>query len=230
LERHGASTAEQIESEGFQVLELCLNREEIDGVIESARRHGLIVATDSSQRTVTDVSPKPEWAPTERGRSRIAGLGQTAAGTFKLVPFALLATVLTAVSKKYDLLDHWLVVVLAIGGVAAVVMAAIALIFRRSFGATQRKLAAVWDRHAVELPGLNRYFRSRRRLFAYAFATVVIIGANVGLLGSHIDWQSDVLAFSSPLIAATLILFFEDSLRLRTLRREAAVARSSRSI
>jgi hypothetical protein len=191
LNEHGASTIAELEARPLSWFYLPLNHDEIADVMESARRHGLVVPldhrVDGHERPLRGV----EWAPTERGaalhepsgmsrRSLFSGLvsgptrfRQTLADVLPLIGFFAGAAVLK------QLTDGSTRFVIA-GAIVAVLLL---VMLERGIRAEQRlcEAAQAWPRLASWRPRYHKWQMGRLRRFWVLSAGFVVLVASYGL-------------------------------------------------
>jgi hypothetical protein len=221
LDRHGARSVQELAGDAPRILDLSLTREEIETVVDSARRHGLVESL-----TATDRAPapgqKPEWIPTERGRAKIGGSSQLLPGIAKLLPVALILPIVNVLGKKLNGLGDWLLAAGTLLAMAVFLGVLVLSIHKRSQGAMPRQVAAEWDRHAVELPVLNRWYRRPLRNAVYVLGMLLIAAAIVGAILPFVSTRLAFLGIPIELLAyVTALLIGGDILRVRMLKSEA---------
>ncbi len=229
LSAFGAASAKEIERRRFNVLDLALTREEIEEVVDSARRHGLVEPLGHSRRGDGTPTDADEWIPTERGRLRSRRLGEAAPALFKAAPPALIAAVIGLLGKTFDVGGN-LFFVIAIAIAALLLAPAVfAFVLHLSHGALPRTVASVWDRHAVELPELNRWYSRRYRLIPYVLTGLAVAVVMAWLIvgtgnGYSISGQLASM-FLGGILGGVCAALITDLQRTAALRKEAIAAR-----
>jgi hypothetical protein len=152
LVSNGAASLTELERRGVHYLDLAFDRYELESIVESARRAGLVERLGEDVRSDGTPVTQPEWAPTADGRSAVASFTSWLRRGATLLPWAIL---LGAVKPLFDKGAKYGVAGLA--GAILVAIASMALIRRRVAGASRREVAREWSRHATLLPLLNRH-------------------------------------------------------------------------
>jgi hypothetical protein len=227
LEAHGALSLAGLRRTAPRVLDLSLNGPEVEALLDSARRHGLVESLPpAAERTAG--AGETEWAPTERGRAKIGGPAQLGFGLAKLLPVALIVPVVTELSKNLDTTgDVVLAISAGIGALFLLLLLSLA-IHRRSQGALPRRIALEWSRHAVELPALNRWYRRPARNALYCLGALVVVALAAGTMLSAFSPAGGTLGMAAvALLYAVNFLIFSDLIRVGALRAEALDARAA---
>jgi hypothetical protein len=230
LMQEGAASIDDLFRRRLNLLDLAMTREEIEWAVESARRHGLIEPLGGGP---LGEGKKTEWVPTDQGRLRARRFGEMTSGIAGKLPWAFAAGVLAIVAKKYDVLGHWAVLAVVLGMLSFLILAGASLAVRRSQGALPRRVAREWDRHAVELPDLNRWYGRRFRVLPYiltALAMIAILPATFAILPNSAEGTLSEAAilptsFLLGLVYSSILAYISIDLgRTAALRREAREA------
>jgi hypothetical protein len=228
LTNAGAATVEELEQRQFSVLDLPLDRAELVAVTEHARRTGLIEPLGQERRADRSTPAETEWIPSESGRLRLRGVTRWALSGFGAIPSVLLVTAASFLPsspiKDIGDIDRVALVVFA-AAMIEILGVGIYLAHRYAGGAGSRTIATQWSRHAVEVPALNRWHRSRVNyflLFVIAASSLLLVAALAGGIPFGVATVPYVLMF----IAQTLLVAW-NVLRLNLATEARAAARKS---
>lgn len=170
----GSATTMELRRRRITVLDLDLDRTELDAVIDCARRTGLIEARHSPPQSSGERRDEPVWQPSERGLQKVRGPLRWLIAGLSAVPSTLIA-VAAGLLAKGPLVDFARAQPLGFAFATLVVLeimvVAVILAHRYLGGAGPRQIATQWSRHAVELPQLNRWHRSRLN-FVFLLASI----------------------------------------------------------
>ena len=152
-----------------------LSRGEIEVLVESARRQGLVVALGDAQRPDGSLITEPEWTLTERGRSEVSGLTSWLASlSSRAITIVRTVASLTAVfgigAAARGLRDMpWTLTVLTV----VVGYIALALAWSQAKGASSARIAQEWPRFQREYPEAYELIRGLASVWPHAAWTCV---------------------------------------------------------
>jgi hypothetical protein len=227
LTTNGAASISELERRQLSMLELALDRVELQAVVDSSRRLGLVKPLESAIRPDGPASPDIEWAPTADGRKHAQSAFDLGLRLIATVPPALLLAGVSALIKT-QIRDASVVVqvLVAVGAVQLLVLGTLAIHRLLVAGATRRAIAERWSRHAVELPALNRYYASRLILYSASMFFGGVAGAYAIAAATTPD-SAWVWLPGAPALVGEVILLLDVWIRLD---RRSALRKRARGL